>query len=166
MTAAPKAFIRTLAACALLLAACAVQADFSGKVIRIIDGDTVDILVDREPMRIRLAQIDAPEKRQAFGTKSRHALAAMVSQKTATVITAGTDRYGRTIGTVLVDGRDINRAMVGQGMAWVYRQHLNDFSLIAVETKARENRVGLWADAEPVAPWVWRASARNESNAR
>jgi micrococcal nuclease len=130
-----KAF-RSLAALALFLVAGIAHADFSGIVVGVLDGDTVDVLVDRKPVRVRLAEIDAPEKAQAFGTRSRQALAAAVFQQVVMVRTSGTDRYGRTIGTLLVDGRSINRLMVAQGMAWVYRKYLLDRSLLDVEATA------------------------------
>jgi endonuclease YncB( thermonuclease family) len=141
---------RFLAAVALWLLVGAAHADFSGVVVSILDGDTVDVLVDRKPVRVRLAEIDAPEKAQPFGTRSRQALAAAVFQQLVTVQTAGLDRYGRTIGTVLVDGRSVNRMMVAQGMAWAYRQYLVDRSLLDVEAAARSGRVGLWVDPIPV----------------
>lgn len=122
----------------------------------------MDVLVDKKPRRVRLAEIDSPEKKQPFGTRSRQALATAVFQKTVEVRTAGTDRYGRTIGTLLVDGRSVNRAMVAQGMAWAYRSYLVDRTLLDVEAAARAARLGLWADPRPVAPWEWRAENRRQ----
>lgn len=124
-----KAF-RVFAACALLFVAGIAHADFSGVVVGVLDGDTVDVLIDQKPVRVRLAEIDAPEKAQAFGTRSRQALAAAVFKQAVDVRTTGVDRYGRTIGTLLVDGHSVNRMMVAQGMAWVYRQYLVDRSLL------------------------------------
>ena len=142
------------------------HADFSGVVVSVLDGDTVDVLVDSKPVRVRLAEIDAPEKAQAFGTKSRQALAAAVFKQPVTVRTNGLDRYGRTIGTIVVDGRSINRMMVAEGMAWAYRRYLVDRSLLDVEAAARSGRVGLWVDPQPVAPWEWRAAKRNGWDAK
>ena len=102
-------------ACACTLGfASAARADFAGPVIAILDGDTIDVLIDRQPVRVRLAQIDAPEKRQAFGTRARQALASMVFQQSVKVIDTGRDRYGRVLGTVFVSGKNINAAMVEQ----------------------------------------------------
>ena len=154
-----KAF-RVLAACALLLVAGIAHADFSGVVVGVLDGDTVDVLVAQKPVRVRLAEIDAPEKSQAFGTRSRQTLAAIVFKQAVNVRTAGVDRYGRTIGTLLVDGHSVNRMMVAQGMAWVYPQYLKDRSLVDVEAAARASKAGLWADPHAVAPWAWRAAKR------
>lgn len=142
------------------------HADLSGVVVSVLDGDTVEVLVDRKPVRVRLAEIDAPERAQAFGTRSRQALAAEVFQQPVTVRTNGLDRHGRTIGTILVDGHSINRMMVEQGMAWAYRQYLVDRSLLDVEAAARSGRVGLWVDPNPTAPWEWRAAKRNGLNSK
>lgn len=109
------------------------HADFSGQVVAILDGDTVDVLVDQRPVRVRLAQIDAPEKRQAFGTRSRQALADLVFRKTVRVSEEGSDRYGRVIGTVYVGEVDVNAQMVREGMAWVYRNYVKDARLYELE---------------------------------
>lgn len=154
--------IRSLTVCALLFTAALAHADFSGIIVGVVDGDTVDVLVDKKPTRVRLAEIDAPEKSQEFGARSRQTLATAVFQKTVTVRTAGTDRYGRTIGTILVDGRNVNRFMVAQGMAWTYRQHLVDQTLVDAEMAARAGHLGLWADPHAMAPWEWRAAKRKQ----
>ena len=153
---------RVLAAVVLATASLAANADFSGKVIGVLDGDTIDVLVDRQPRRVRLAEIDAPEKKQAFGTRAREALSGFVFGQLVRVRESGTDRYGRTIGTVVVDGQSVNRAMVSAGMAWAYRRYLVDRSLLELEAQARQSRRGLWADAAPVAPWEWREAQRAE----
>jgi endonuclease YncB( thermonuclease family) len=148
--------LRALLAVVLLAVNSAAWADFSGPVIAILDGDTVDVLVDSRPVRIRLAQIDAPEKKQAFGTRSRQALAGMIFRQVVTVAESGTDRYGRTIGTIFVAGVNVNAAMVNQGMAWAYRQYVTDRSIIQLEAQARAAHRGLWADPAPVEPWLFR----------
>ena len=148
--------LRSLFACALLAFCSAAWADFSGSVVDVIDGDTIDVLVENRPVRVRLAQIDAPERAQAFGTRSRQALSAMVFRQAVTVAEAGPDRYGRTLGTVFVAGVNVNAAMIDQGMAWAYRQYVTDRSLIQLEAQARAARRGLWADPAPVEPWLFR----------
>lgn len=137
------------------------HADFSGQVVAILDGDTIDVLVDQRPVRVRLAQIDAPEKRQAFGTRSRQMLAGLVFRKTARVTEEGRDRYGRVIGTVFVGGVDVNAQMVREGMAWVYRRYSTDKMLYDLEKHAVERRLGLWADPDPIAPWEYRRRSHN-----
>ena len=155
MAEAGKAF-RSFIALAMLLAVGLVRAELAGPVVAILDGDTIDVLIDRQPVRVRLAQIDAPEKRQAFGTRARQALAAMVFQKRVTVAEAGRDRYGRVLGTVFISSQNINAAMVEQGMAWVYQQYAKDQVLFALEVDARKHGRGLWVDANPVPPWEFR----------
>jgi endonuclease YncB( thermonuclease family) len=154
-----RALQATLAV-AFVVLSCAARADFSGQVVGVLDGDTIDVLVNQTPVRVRLAEIDAPEKKQPFGTRSRQALSEYVFRQVVTIRENGKDRYGRTIGTVLVDGRSVNRAMVGAGMAWAYRAYLVDRSLLDVEADARHSKRGLWADGSPVAPWEWRALQR------
>ncbi|ELZ4142070.1 thermonuclease family protein [Salmonella enterica] len=151
-----RQFLAALACACTLGFASPARADFAGPVIAILDGDTIDVLIDRQPVRVRLAQIDAPEKRQAFGTRSRQALSALVFRQSVTVADAGRDRYGRVLGTVYVSGVNVNAEMVRQGMAWVYRQYATDRSLFALEDEARAGRRGLWADPSPVPPWQFR----------
>lgn len=155
MAAAGKA-ARVFFALALLVAAGIARAELAGPVVAVLDGDTIDVLIDRQPVRVRLAQIDAPEKRQAFGTRSRQALSSLVFRQSVTVADAGRDRYGRVLGTVCVSGVNVNAEMVRQGMAWVYRQYATDRSLFALEDEARAGRRGLWADPSPVPPWQFR----------
>lgn len=154
--------MRAAIGAAMALSALSAHADFTGKVIRILDGDTLEVLVDRKPMRVRLAQIDAPEKSQPFGTRSRQRLAELAFGREVIVREHGQDRYGRHLGTVVTDGQDVNRAMVEAGMAWAYRQYLNDRTLLTTEAAARRSGRGLWADPEPVAPWLWRSRRRME----
>jgi micrococcal nuclease len=158
---AGRTFARLLVSAAMAVAAAAAHADLSGEVIRILDGDTLEVLVDQRPVRIRLTEIDAPEKKQAFGNRARQALSELVFRRVVVIREAGQDRYGRTLGTVLVDGRSANREMVRSGMAWAYRAYLIDKTLLDLETQAREARRGLWVDPNPIAPWEWRANVRN-----
>lgn len=143
----------------LLAVSSAALADFSGTVVRVVDGDTLDVLVATRPIRVRLAQIDAPERRQAYGARSRQTLSALAFRRVVTVADTGVDGYGRQLGTVFVGGQNINAAMVDRGMAWAYRQYLTDRSLIRLEQQARVARRGLWRDPAPVAPWRFRRSS-------
>lgn len=151
---------------ALILAALAgtgwASADnFRGDVVRILDGDTVEVLdATNQTYRVRLANIDAPEHRQAFGEVSRQALAAMAFRQNVDVIDRGTDQYGRTIGVLMLGDRDLNAAMVAQGMAWVYTHYNSDPSLPALERSAQAARAGLWSDPSPTPPWEFRRSRR------
>lgn len=128
-----------------------------GRVVGVHDGDTVTLLTtEKRQFKIRLAQIDAPESRQAFGQRSKQSLSDLVFNKTIRVEKETTDKYGRLVGTLYVDGLDVNREQVHRGMAWAYRQYLHDPSLIEVEAEARKARTGLWADANPMPPWEYR----------
>lgn len=130
---------------------------YRGDVVRILDGDTVEVLdAAKQTHRVRLANIDAPERRQAFGEVARQALATMAYRQKIEVIDKGGDQYGRRIGVLMLNGRDLNAAMIGQGLAWVYARYNSDPSLPALEQKARAARIGLWADQNPIPPWQFR----------
>jgi micrococcal nuclease len=130
--------------------------ELTGKVVAVMDGDTVGLLVDRQEFRIRLSQIDAPEKRQAFGQRSKQSLSELVYGRAVRAVTTGEDRYGRTLATLYVGDVDVNAEQVRLGMAWVYRQYADAPSLYAIEAEAKAARRGLWADPDPVPPWEWR----------
>ena len=135
----------------------AISADFlTGKVVSIADGDTLTILVNREQVKIRLAEIDTPEKGQPWGNRAKQALSRKVFGKMARVEIETVDRYGRTVGKVWVDDRDICREMVREGHAWVYRRYLRDRSLLKDERAAQQAATGLWGLPNPVPPWEWR----------
>src|SRR5437867_657240 len=129
------------------------------QVIGIADGDTLTLLVDRAPLKIRLADIDAPEKKQAFGQRSKQSLSDLCWGKDATYQAQTIDKYGRTVARVTCAGVDANRAQVERGFAWVYPKYNRDASLPAVENAARAARRGLWADKEPMPPWEFRHPA-------
>ncbi len=131
--------------------------EIQGKVIRVLDGDTIEVLQDKKPVRIRLANIDAPEKKQAFGRWSANQLKALLAAQPVTVTYTQTDRYGRIIGHVFTtNGTDASRFMVQSGAAWVYERYNVDESLPALQREAQEQKRGLWVDANPVPPWEWR----------
>jgi endonuclease YncB( thermonuclease family) len=148
----------------LLALACAANAEsVTGRVVGVADGDTVTVLdVDKVQHKIRLAGIDAPEKKQAFGNRSKESLSDMVFDKTVIIQTDKRDRYGREIGKVLLNGQDVNLVQVERGMAWFYRQYQleqspNDRKLYeAAEDAAKAGKKGLWRDAAPVPPWDFR----------
>jgi len=147
-----------------LTLACSVNAEtITGHVVGVADGDTITVLdADKVQHKIRLAGIDAPEKQQAFGSRSKESLSDLVFDKTVNVETDKRDRYRREIGKVLVNGRDVNLVQVERGMAWFYRQYQreqspNDRKLYeAAEDAARADRRGLWRDTDPVPPWEFR----------
>ncbi|EHE8216785.1 thermonuclease family protein [Salmonella enterica] len=133
------------------------QCFFKGKVIRVLDGDTIEVLQDKKPIRVRLANIDAQEKKQAFGRWSTNQLKALLAGQSVTVSYTQTDRYGRIIGRVFtMNGTEASRFMVQSGAAWVYERYNVDESLPALQREAQEQKRGLWADPKPVPPWEWR----------
>ena len=136
--------------------ASAAHADFTGKVVAVADGDTITVMRDLVPVKLRLLEIDAPEKKQAFGARSKQSLSDLCFNKTATLIEKGRDRYGRTLARVRCEGVDANAEQVRRGMAWVYDRYVTDRALYAVQTEARDAGRGLWADPDAVPPWQWR----------
>ena len=147
-----------------LLVACLLLAlnahAFTGKVVSVADGDTITVLRDRTQVKVRLLEIDAPEKAQAFGTKSKESLSEMCFGKTAELTDKGKDRYGRTLARITCDGVDANAEQVRRGMAWVYDRYITDKTLYAVQEEAKAERRGLWQDDKPVPPWEWRKTKR------
>lgn len=126
-------------------------------VVGISDGDTVKVRCgEAEEEKVRLVQIDAPEKKQAFGTKAKEALSDLAFRKNIQLERSGTDRYKRTLGRLILDGADLNFEMVRLGFAWCYLKYLTDESCLAIEADARQHRRGLWADASPIPPWEFR----------
>jgi endonuclease YncB( thermonuclease family) len=147
----------------LLTAHCAWAYDVQGKVIDISDGDTITVLDSAKTQhKIRLAGIDAPESKQAFGQASKKHLSDMVFNCDVTLYCGKTDKYRREVCVVMVDGQDTNLAQVKAGMAWWYRAYAKEqipehrAQYQAAEMDAQRQRIGLWRDAEPVPPWEWR----------
>jgi len=142
---------------ALAIAAACGAAPAGDRVVAVHDGDTVTVLRGREQVRVRLACIDAPEHGQAFGTRARRQLGELIMGRAVALQVIDRDDYGRTVARVLLDGEDVNLAMVRSGLAWHYRHHCpDDRALAEAEAEARDARRGLWADAQPQAPWEWR----------
>jgi endonuclease YncB( thermonuclease family) len=129
----------------------------SGRVVGISDGDTITVLdFTNHQIRIRLHQIDAPEKNQDFGARSKQSLSDLVFGKSVTVEVATTDKYGRTVGKVLIGGVDANLEQVKRGMAWVYRQYAHDQAYYVAEETARKAKIGLWSQPNSIPPWEFR----------
>jgi len=156
--ASPFPFV---AASSLFLASSAFA--LSGTVVSVADGDTLTVLdASLTQHRVRLVEIDAPEKQQAFGQRSKQSLAQLCFNKQATVQTSGTDKYQRVLGTVYCGGVNANRYQVQNGFAWVYRQYASPSSpLFAIEEAAKAQKLGLWQDPNPIPPWDWRHSGKN-----
>ncbi|WP_213043427.1 thermonuclease family protein [Nitrospira defluvii] len=142
----------------VLLAVPVLAGVYSGQVVGVIDGDTIDVLHNGKAERIRLNGIDCPEKSQSYGQKAKQAASALVFSKEVTLHTFEEDKYGRTIGNVLLaDGTNVNQELVKEGWCWWYRKYAPGNTVLeGLENEAREARKGLWVDPQPVPPWQWR----------
>lgn len=145
----------------LPLTALAADAGFTGMVVAVSDGDTIHVLTyDKEDIKIRLKDIDAPEKGQPYGQKAKQALSDICYGQRVRVDGSEKDRYGRFLGRVYRerDGLDVNATMVGTGNAWVYRKYSTDASLLKLEEDARNEKRGLWIlqKDQVMPPWEWR----------
>ncbi len=149
-----------------------------GKVVGVSDGDTITVLdPSREQHKIRVSGIDAPEKAQPFGQRSKESLSSLVFGKEVDVLWTKRDRYQRIVGKVMVAEPSCQRvlcsrtldagyAQVTKGLAWWYKKYAKEQShedalrYEVAEQKAHARRVGLWSDRQPTPPWDWRKGAR------
>ena len=157
---------------AMSLCSAAMAETIEGRVVGVSDGDTITVLdQDHRQIKVRLGGIDAPEKKQAFGDRSKQNLSRMVFNKEVRIEWHKRDKYGRTIGKVWVapvsctncaKTVDANLAQLNAGMVWWYRQYAKEQSVedqrqySKAETDAQNRRIGLWADPSPIPPWAWR----------
>ncbi len=132
-------------------------------VIGISDGDTLTALTaDHQQIKVRIAAIDAPERRQPYGTRSRQTLASLCFRQQAEILVLSRDRYGRSVGAVRCQGKDAGTSQLEAGMAWVYTQYARKFpGYRDLQAEAQAGRRGLWSMPDPVAPWEWRRAQRN-----
>ena len=147
---------------------------FMAKVVGVSDGDTVNVLTDKPcnsgkncksgkiQYRVRLAEIDTPEKKQPYGSRSKQALSDLVFGRQVKVDTIDTDRYGRLVAQLYIDGKWVNAELVKSGSAWVYRQYVKSPLLFEFEKDARINKRGLWSlpEADRIPPWEWRRNKK------
>jgi endonuclease YncB( thermonuclease family) len=162
-----KVFSLWLAALLALCLSVAHAESLSGKVIRVSDGDTITVLdLGNQQHKIRLMGIDAPEKAQPFGNKSRESLASMIAGRNVIVEWRKRDRYGRRVGQVFADSHDVGLVQIERGMAWHYKayereQRPEDAQAYAhAELEAKAARRGLWYESGPIPPWDWRTRKR------
>jgi endonuclease YncB( thermonuclease family) len=152
--------IRLLVYVLLLCASSLAQGEeFIARVIAVLDGDTVLVLPEsggRHPAKVRLAEIDAPEKQQAFGEASRRSLSGMVLGRQVKVAVQAVDRYGRMVAHLDLDGLDVNAEQIRRGMAWEYSHYHRNHALVALQEEARRVPRGLWVSGNPMPPWEWR----------
>lgn len=149
----------------LLLPTLACANTLNGKVVKVVDGDTIWVLdANKQRHKIRLEGIDAPELGQPYGKLARQVLDALLrlDQYTTVITYDGVDRYGRILGTVRVNieyngtkqATNVNATLVEEGMAWAYRKYSAQY--IRYEDLARGAKAGLWVDPDPIPPWAWR----------
>lgn len=144
-----------------LLANISFANDITGKVISITDGDTLTILTsDKKQVKIRLAHIDAPEKKQDFGEKSKQNLANLCFGKNAIAKIQSKDRYKRLIAEVFCDGENANLQQVKSGLAWHYKAYSKSKIYANAELEAKKQNLGLWILKNPTPPWEFRKSKK------
>jgi endonuclease YncB( thermonuclease family) len=141
----------------VLITLLSVNESFKAKVIGVTSGDAIVVqLENKAQLKIRLEGIDCPELSQVYGDSAKLATVAMCFNKRVRVETVGLDHYGRTLAFVYIDDLCINRELLRLGLAWHYVEFNSDPQLAQLEAEARTNKVGLWQQSEPVAPWDFR----------
>lgn len=150
-------------AAALLLAFSSHGESLVGRVVAVTDGDTVKILTpELTEERVRLATIDAPERKQPFGTVSQRNLSDILYSKDVEIDWSKRDRWGRIVGRIIVDGQDAGLSQIRSGLAWHYTAYADEQApadralYSAGEEQARASGAGLWSDPDPTPPWEWR----------
>lgn len=134
-----------------------------GRVVNVSDGDTVTILINEaETIKVRLSEIDAPEKNQPWGNKSKQALTALIANQNVIVNATGKDRYGRTLGTIYLKETNINKLMVQNGDAWAYTTYVTDQEYFLLQEQSKTQKIGLWSISEDqtIPPWEWRQKSK------
>jgi len=133
------------------------------KVVGVSDGDTfTGLTADNQQVKCRIYGIDAPEKKQAFGNCSKQTLSDFIFGKQVQIKIQNKDRWQRAIVKVYTpDGKDVSAEMLKTGMAWHYKQYSKDTEYAQLENAARQHKIGLWADKNPVEPWEWRRNKKS-----
>jgi endonuclease YncB( thermonuclease family) len=136
--------------------------DLSGRTVRVIDGDTIEVLdATKQTHRIRLHGIDTPERGQPFGRAAGRALADIIAGEGVGIDVKDTDRYGRTVGVVHLGAQNVNVTMVRKGYAWWYKKYAPfDDALREAQQRAQAEGLGLWQEKNPIPPWEWRRGRR------
>ncbi|MBF0462780.1 MAG: thermonuclease family protein [Magnetococcales bacterium] len=134
---------------------------WSGRVVRVVDGDTLRVERNGEEVKIRLQGVDAPEHDQPWGREATVFVRNQVLRQQVTVQGKERDRYGRLVAYVILpNGTNLSHLLLRQGLAWWYYAYSNDHTLEAMEATARQARIGLWSDPDPEPPWEWRHRRR------
>lgn len=146
---------------------CLAESEITGKVVGIMDGDTIKIVTDSVQKKIRLYGIDCPEKNQAFGNKAKQFLSEIISGQNVKIIQEDVDRYGRIVGTVYFNNRCINEEIIKNGYAWVYRYYCKKSfctNWIEIENQSKSNGIGLWSQKNPIPPWEFRHNFKEKKS--
>lgn len=138
---------------------------FTGKVVKIADGDTFTVLLDnKQQKRIRLHGVDCPEKAQDFGNVAKEYISNLIAGKSVTILPTKKDRYGRMVAIVKIDTTNINESLLRAGLAWHYKQYDNTPHWAELEHEARNHHRKIWSAKNPTPPWQWRKRKRVRSN--
>jgi micrococcal nuclease len=137
---------------------------FVGKVVAITDGDTFKLLKkDSTLIRVRLANIDCPERKQPFSKRAKQFASDAIFGKNIEISVLKKDRYGRFIANVFYDNKkNLSKELLKAGFAWHYVKYSNDLTLQELEDAAKKNKEGLWQDKNSIAPWDWRANKKRK----
>ena len=154
---------RYLATLLLLIICSPSYADqYEGRVIKVIDGDTIWVKTNNKHIKIRLSYIDAPELKQTYGVRSKNFLTNLILDKNVQINANKKDRYNRHLGEVYIHNVDesvfVNAKMLKSGNAWIYLKHRDNSYLKNLENYARIKKIGLWSEETPVEPWIYRRS--------
>ena len=149
---------------ALFLVVCSLSA-FALEITYFYDGDTVKIKDSAYEYKLRLTDIDAPERNQTYGLKSRRALMHFCKNASVNVYISGIDKYQRSLGKLHCNNRDASEFMVNNGHAWYNRRFSMDYTLDLAEQQARKNKLGLWQNTNPIPPWIWRKEVWRKNHA-
>lgn len=134
-----------------------------GRVVKVSDGDTLTLLTAAHAqIKVRMAEIDAPEKKQAYGQSAKESLSSLIFDQQVTVIVDNIDRYGRSVGHIRLGNMDVNAEQIRRGFAWVYLTYSHNQNLINLQKQAKNAGRGLWRDAAPVAPWDFRREQKKK----
>ena len=155
--------VATIVLAAVLISLGLIQADITeGRVVRVVDGDTIIVEGQGIRQKVRLSGIDAPERDQPWGSSATREMRRLVAGKDVSVHWYKTDRWDRLIGNVLVDDEDVGLVMIKRGMAWHSRRYVDEQTpgefkaYAAAEDAARAAKKGVWSDPRPIPPWEWR----------
>ena len=141
----------------LALILCSIlSATITGRVVSVHDGDTLTVLEGTTQIKVRLSEIDAPELKQRYGRRATLAIVVRLLGRQVAIEPAGKDRYGRILGTVFLGPDSVNLWLVRNGWAWRYDRYSKSESLKAAQDVAKNSKLGLWADPNPIPPWEWR----------